>query len=230
MQSVIYLFVSPSGRAYAGKHAHAGSAFPRRGTGPLPSGYQGSGKLWQNVARKHGPNLRWIVLRRFGPDTPRAQVDAAERRAVRLVRSIWAGRCVNVREGGEGLTTSDAQALWADPTFATANTAAIKEAMNRPDNIARLLDAQPRAAAASKTPEALAKLSQSQKLLAVKPERAEQLARAREAARSPEVRAKATATKQANIARRKLAALEQAHEGRADPLLGVHEVRPDTLP
>jgi hypothetical protein len=145
-QAVIYLFVSPSGRAYAGRRYCDHANFPRRGTGPLPDGYTGSGKLWQNVVRKHGPNLRWIILCRFPGSTPRVTLDAAERRAIRLVRRLWADRCANIRAGGQGFTSAEAVAHWSDPQVQARRNATIARpevqakisanntaAQNRPD-------------------------------------------------------------------------------------------------
>lgn len=214
--AVIYLFVSPSGRAYAGRHTCQHEGWPRRGSGALPSGYTGSGKLWQNVARKHGPNLRWIILRRFPEGTPRAQVDAAERRAVRLARSLWAGRCVNLLEGGEGLTSADASAMWADPDVKTKISAANKAAQNRPEvkarNSAANKEAQnrpevkARKSAANKEaanrPDVKARNSAASKALAQTPERHAFLASIQASTNTPEARAKAAATRARNKALR----------------------------
>lgn len=101
---VIYLFTSPSGRAYAGKHTCDPEGWPRRETGALPSGYRGSGKLWARVMRRHGPAIRWAILRRFPAGTAQATVDEAERRAIRLVRWLWGDGCTNLAEGGQGFT------------------------------------------------------------------------------------------------------------------------------
>lgn len=136
--TVIYLFVSPSGRAYAGRHTCQHEGWPRRGSGALPSGYRGSGKLWANVTRRHGPANRWIILRRFGPDAARADIDAAERRAIRLARHLWAERCVNVLEGGEGLTSADARALWAEPGMKARMAATQRQVQNKPELKARM--------------------------------------------------------------------------------------------
>lgn len=192
--AVIYLFVSPSGRAYAGRHTCQHEGWPRRGSGALPSGYTGSGKLWQNVARKHGPNLR-----RFPEGTPRAQVDAAERRAVRLARSLWAGRCVNLLEGGEGLTSADASAMWADPDVKTKISAANKAAQNRPEVKARNSAANKEA---QNRPDVKARNSAASKALAQTPERRAFLASIQASTNTPEARAKAAATRARNKALR----------------------------
>lgn len=165
--TVIYLFVSPSGRAYAGRHTCQHEGWPRRGSGALPSGYRGSGKLWANVTRRHGSAIRWIILRRFGPDAARADIDAAERRAVRLARAMWGERCMNLREGGEGFTSTDAHALWADPACAAKITASNKEAANRPEARARL---SATAKAAMADPEARARQTASNKEVSNRPE------------------------------------------------------------
>ena len=247
--SVIYVFVSPSGRAYAGWHGIDHATLPRRGTGPLPDKkrYTGSGKLWQNVARKHGPNLRWIILRRFPEGTPRAVTDAAEQRAISLARAMWGVRCANLADGGKGLTSREARdlslSLWADPGFAAKVSDGLKERWRRPGVRERWLAAlqeslarpevrqkkEAAAAAAMRRPEVRAKNSASNKAQSKTPEGQARLTRS-QAAKTPQTFAQQAATLRATLARKRLAALEQAHEGRADPLLGVHEVRPDTLP
>ena len=159
------------------------------------------------------------------------------------MRRLWADRCANIRGGGEGLTPSDARALWADPGYVDKQGSAHKAAMRNPELRAKLSAVQ---SELQNRPDVIAKNSLAQreaqnrpevrsqrvavhKALAQTPERKAQLAKAT-ANNTPEVRARAAATLRANNARRKLAALEQPHEGRADPLLGVHEVRPDALP
>lgn len=226
--TVIYLFVSPSGRAYAGRHTCQHEGWPRRGSGALPSGYRGSGKLWANVTLRHGPAIRWIILRRFGPDAARADIDAAERRAIRLVRAMWGERCVNILSGGDGFTSAEsretlsrpevkaklcavAQAMWADPEV----RAKLNAAQNRPEVKAKLSAAartqvqtsEGRAHLASiqvsaRDPVALAKRSSSHKALAMTPERRAHLDRIGVAAASPEARAKAAATRARNKALR----------------------------
>lgn len=197
--TVIYLFVSPSGRAYAGRHTCHHEGWPRRGSGALPSGYRGSGKLWANVTRRHGPAIRWIILRRFGPDATRADIDVAERRAIRLAHRLWAGRCMNRAEGGTGNTSADALSLWADPDFAGGSpatnakrSAALKAITQQPEGAAVLARAQ----AAAHSPEAIAR----QKARAQTPEGRAQLARAWAANKTPEALGKAAATRARNKA------------------------------
>lgn len=191
MQSVIYLFVSPSGRAYAGKHECKHAAFPRRGHGALPSGYRGSGTLWAKVTRRHGPAIRWIILRRFGDDAARADIDAAERRAIRLVRAIWADRCLNVFAGGGGITSADASALWTDPVYAGR----VIQAINSPAVQSKKSVAQK---AAWKLPEVRARIKGAQKAAWSSPEaRARQSAASKEVQARPEVRAQSSASHKA---------------------------------
>lgn len=200
---VIYLFTSPSGRAYCGWHGCDHAAIPRRGTGPLPDKkrYTGSGKLWDNVARKHGPALRWVILRRFPAGTSRSTADAAEQRAIRLVRRLWGERCANIRDGGQGMTSRDARALWADPGYAERTGAAIREAFARPEVQAKVL-------AAANTPEALGKLSNSHKALAQTADRQEQLARATAASLTPEARARRAVAQTAEVRAKRRASLK----------------------
>ena len=187
--SVTYLFVSPSGRAYAGWHGCDHTAIPRRGTGPLPDKvrYTGSGKLWDTVARKHGPNLRWIILQRFPGGTPRATLDAAERRAIRLVRRLWGDRCANIRDGGDGWNSDEARALVAareaDPELAAQNRA----------NLSAV------AAAWNQSPEGKAHIAALAASWNYSPEGRAAQAKARAAAASPESRAKAEATKRRKL-------------------------------
>lgn len=193
--TVIYLFVSPSGRAYAGRHTCQHEGWPRRGSGALPSGYTGSGKLWQNVARKHGPAIRWIILRRFGPDAARADIDAAERRAIRLVRAIWGERCVNVLEGGEGSTRADALRMWSCPEFAEKVRAAHADPKSKAKMgaAAKAYWSEPEARARRSEPEFRAKISAATKACAQTPDLAAQLAAALAYRWSPEGRAKVAA-------------------------------------
>jgi hypothetical protein len=176
MQSIIYLFVSPSGRAYAGRHTCQHEGWPRRGSGALPSGYRGSGKLWANVTRRHGSGIRWAILRRFGPGADRAEVNAAERRAIRLVRHLWRDRCVNISEGGDGFTSGEAQEInrrsWANPEYAAKVKAAL-----------------PRAWAASKAADVIARRSEAARAAMARPE-----VRARHEAAIPGAAAKRSAT------------------------------------
>lgn len=137
--AVIYIFRCPKGRVYAGWRGVSPEAlrcWPNRGTGPLPDGYTGSGTAWEGVARKHGAGLVWRILARV--DGARADVDAAERRAIRLARATFGRRCLNIRDGGEGSTSAEARALWADPAYVQRTKAGMKAAMARPEVKAKL--------------------------------------------------------------------------------------------
>lgn len=203
MQSaVIYLFVSPSGRAYAGKHACDHTEFPRRGMGPLPSGYKGSGKLWRNVNRKYGPAIRWIILKRF-TDAARADIDAAERRAIRLVRTLWADRCVNVHEGGDGLTSADAVAIWSRPGTKVKKSAAMKKLYSSP--IAREKTSAAMKAACAH-PGVMTRLKVSASSWAKTPDGKAHLTRARDLANTSEAKSRHSA---------KLRAWANSPEGKA---------------
>lgn len=78
-----------------------------------------SGRVY---AGRHGP----AILRRFGPGAARADIDAAERRAIRLARHLWAGRCVNVSE----FTSADAR---ADPDMMLRKLAQVQALNQDPD-------------------------------------------------------------------------------------------------
>lgn len=203
--SVIYLFVSPSGRAYAGRRYCDHATFPRRGTGPLPDRYTGSGKLWQNVVRKHGPAIRWIILRRFPEGTPRVTLDAAERRAIRLARHLWADRCMNIRAGGQGFTSAEAIAHWSDPEVVAKaratnarpdvkarRCASNKEAQNRPEVKAKVSAGLRKSHA---RPDVKARRRAANLAAQKRPEvQARKTACLKEALKRPEVRRKISAT------------------------------------
>ncbi len=115
--TVIYL-LTLAGYAYAGKRkATEADAWPGTGIGPLPCGYAGSGKAWQNVVREHGSsNIRWRVLR-IVPSEDRAVWAPVEQRAIRAARVVFGERCVNVRDGGHGFTSADIRRMFADPVY-----------------------------------------------------------------------------------------------------------------
>lgn len=184
MQAVIYIFRCPKGRTYVGRRTvppRALACWPGRGYGPLPDGYTGSGKAWRAVARKHRNALVWRILARI--DGERRDADAAEQRTVRLARAIFGQQCLNLRDGGQGMSSGNAQALWADPDWAERTSAAIREAFSRPEVRAKV-------AAAADSPAAREHRIATSKALAQTPGRREQLARATEASLTPEARAK----------------------------------------
>lgn len=104
---MIYVFRASGGTVYAGQHrartGHDPRQWPKRGSGPLPDGYEGSGMLWPGSATAEWRILRVLPAASLG-------VGAAERRAIRLVRAVFRDRCVNVRGGGAALTGS--RRLW----------------------------------------------------------------------------------------------------------------------
>lgn len=147
--SVIYAFRSPgSGATYIGKHQCSPEGWPRRGTGCLPDGYRGSGVVVGHFHRRHGAAVQWRILAVV--DGGRDAVNAAERRAIRLARGALGRLLVNRTEGGEGVTGDDARrfasdpsvkarvsaaarARWADPEYAAAQAARMREVANRPE-------------------------------------------------------------------------------------------------
>lgn len=184
MQAVIYIFRCPRGRTYVGRRTvppEALRCWPGRGTGPLPDGYTGSGKAWRAVAARHREDLVWRILARV--DGERVDADAVEQRAVRLARAVFGRRCLNLRDGGQGMSRGNARALWADPDWAERTSTAIREAFLRPEVRAKV-------AAASNRPEVQERRAATSKALAQTEERREQLARATEASLTPEARAK----------------------------------------
>lgn len=204
------------------------ACWPNRGQGTLPDGYAGSGAAWWRIAQKHKAALVWRIVARVRGS--RAKVDAAERRAIRLTRHLWAERCMNIREGGQGYTPLEAQAssvaAWADPDVRSRNMAHLQAMFTSPE--IREKHKAARKVAANK-PEARAAHSNFMKGYAATPEGHAQMEAMRAKARSPEARAKHRLTKSIRKAER-LAALHQPHDGGADPVLGVAQVRPDALP
>lgn len=184
MQAVIYIFRCPKGRVYAGRRSVSPEAvrcWPNRGQCSLPDGYAGSGKAWQRVARKHRDALVWRIVARG--DGTRQDADRAERRAVAITRAVFGRLCLNLRDGGQGMSSRDARALWADPEWAGRTGAAIREAHARPEVRAKMN-------AAANSPEAKQRRSRTSKAVAQTQEGRDRLARATEASLTPEARAK----------------------------------------
>ena len=136
----------------------------------------------------------WRIIARLEGD--RDAVNRAERRAVRLARAVFGVRCVNIRAGGDGMTSADAQALasdpkrlaglrarHADPEYANKNRAALARLNTEPEFVEKR-----RAGLAQ--PEVKARRKATLKALAQTPERAAQLAAAIAYRWSPEGRAK----------------------------------------
>lgn len=144
--AVIYIFRCPKGRVYAGWRGvspEALRAWPHRGRGYLPDGYKGSGEAWKGVARKHKAALVWRILARV--DGTRADVDAAERWAIRLTRAVFGRLCLNHLDGGNGFSSNDAKwqraALLLDPGHRERATAANRAIHARPGFKERQADA-----------------------------------------------------------------------------------------
>lgn len=200
--SVIYAFQSPgSGAVYIGKHQCDPSGWPKKGTGRLPDGYRGSGRIICQIHRRHGNAVAWRILRIVN-DGP-AAVNDAERRAIRLARKIFGRLCVNKLDGGNGHTSQSAKAYLSTPS-GLAHLAGIAQRLHSPEIVAKRnaalgeraksAERQRQIAEArlmTKTPEALAKLAQTKKAYCATD--AGRLATARRvlASHSPEARAKA---------------------------------------
>jgi len=201
MQAVIYAFRSPgSGDVYIGKHECDPVGWPRRGSGKLPDGYGGSGVAVRNFHRRHGGEVQWRILALF--DDGKDAVNAAERRAVRLARALFGRRLVNVLAGGDGYTSDDLRAMWADPEYVARRSLAHKEAYAQPEVRAKVSAVQ---AQAQNRPEMRAQRSASGKARAQTPAGAEVLARAQSAALCPEVIARRARTCRINNGWRRLA-------------------------
>ena len=190
LTAVIYAFRSPgSGATYIGKHQCSPEGWPRRGNGRLPDGYRGSGVVVGHFHRRHGAAVQWRILAVVDGDKDR--VNAAERRAIRLARHLWAGRCVNVLEGGEGLTSADASARWADPALRAKMSAGQMEANARPEVKVKRSTANK---AATNHPEARERLSATAKAAWSDPALRAKMSASNKAANArPEVKAKISA-------------------------------------
>lgn len=225
--AVIYAFRSPgSGAVYVGKHNCDPIGWPKRGSGKLPDGYKGSGRIIRQVHRRHGEAVEWRILSVVsgGLDA----INAAEVRAIRLVRRIWGRRCVNKLDGGNGHTSASARAYLSTPSGAAhlagihhrlhspevvaKRNAALREQAKRPERQRQIAEAR----AMTKTPEALAKLSATKRAFYATPEGKDNASRQMKAVHTPEVRAKAAASRRAfdatpeGKARRSVAALKAA--------------------
>lgn len=217
MSVVIYAFRSPgSGAVYIGKHECDPTGWPRRGTGRLPDGYPGRGKVVERFHRKHGAAVQWRIL----AIVPFADWVRAERRAIHLARLIFGQRCVNILSGGDGLTSEEARAVtraaWSDPVYAAKISAAAKAQWSDPESAAKISaaikvvsnrpDVKAKVSAAnreiSNRPEVRARNIAANKAFAQTPERRAHLASIQASARSPEARAKAAATRARNKALR----------------------------
>lgn len=190
MRAVIYAFRSPgSGAVYIGKHQCCPDGWPRRGTGPLPDGYRGSGVAVANFHRRHGAAVQWRIL----ATVALSDWQLAERRAIRVARLILGRKCVNRADGGEGLTSGDFNQIWSNPKTRAKLKSSAKARIATPEGAAQLA----KFLAAAKTPEALAKISASNRAWAKTAEGLAHLARNRASARKPEARAKLSASQTA---------------------------------
>lgn len=120
--AVIYAFQSPASRSvYVGKHQVSEGdlrSWPSEGYGRLPSGYRGSGLVVQRVHAKHKDRVRWRILARVTGSMK--DVNAAERRAIRLARRVFGPLCLNLTRGGDGFSSDDWLERYADPAFREA--------------------------------------------------------------------------------------------------------------
>lgn len=221
LTAVIYAFRSPrSGATYIGKHQCDPEGWPRRGTGSLPDGYRGSGVVVGHIHRRHGAAVEWRILAVVDGD--KDLVNRAERRAVRLARHLWADRCVNIREGGDGFTSAEARAslkaMWADTQHrafisATSSTAA-KAQWSDPEYAAKVSAARNEAV---RRPDVKARMSAAATARWSDPERATKMSAAtKEATNRPEVKAKNSAAQKARLLTPEgAAALARAHSPEA---------------
>lgn len=217
---VIYAFRSPgSGAVYVGKHECDPTDWPRRGNGRLPDGYPGKGRVVDRFHRRHGAAVQWRILAVVSV----SDWVQAERRAIHLARLICGRRCVNQSSGGDGFTSADSLALWADPkvkakrrdTEATPavkerRSAAMKAVHARPDVRAR------RAAAAAR-PDTKEKRSIAAKEVHAREDvKARHRQGTKDALARPEVRAKLSAASKEVMARPEVRARMAATNARPE--------------
>jgi len=214
---VVYAFRSPgSGAVYIGKHECDPEGWSRRGHGRLPDGYKGSGDVVPRFHARHGDRVEWRIL----AVVPVADWPRAERRAIHLARLFLGRRCVNVLSGGEGLTSSDAKTMWADPVFRDRHRRSMVETYSDTgmrEGLSTMLrdrwtdpayrDAQCEALrSAGNRPEVRAKRSAATKAHSHTPEGAAHIARMAALNSTPEAIAKRQRTRRANDSWRRLAA------------------------
>lgn len=126
---VIYAFISPSGNVYIGKHYVDEGAWEAKGSGSLPDGYLGSGEYIKRAHRKHGDKMKWRILFFCSP----AHANKSELRAIKLARNSFGIKCKNIKDGGDGFTSQDMRANWANPEYAEKNKASVRAAHTRDD-------------------------------------------------------------------------------------------------
>lgn len=138
--AVIYVFRGEDGTVYAGQHraraGHDPRGWPRRGCGPLPDGYTGSGTIWRATARW----AEWRILAVLPARS--VDVDRCERQAIRVARRLFGDRCVNLSEGGGQLPALEAMSLGAARAHMQAGIARDRERRER-EEARRLDEARP---------------------------------------------------------------------------------------
>lgn len=206
--AIIYAFRSPgSGAVYIGKHQCDPEGWPRRGKGRLPDGYGGSGVAVRNFHRRHGDRVEWRILATVTGG--RDEVNAAERRAIRLARALLGKMCVNRLDGGDGMTSEEARAQsrlnWDDPGYVERQRAGRRAYAATPEGEEQITLARLASIAHVQSSETRAKMSVSAKAAAQRPQRKAQLARAAALNSTPEAIAKRQRTRALNDSWRRLA-------------------------
>lgn len=180
----VYITSNPSsGKFYVGK-SHLSY---------IQRGYFGSG-VWPKSAKKAGAELNTVVLARFSNE---ADALAVER--VLATTARMDSLCMNLTEGGDGLTSAVAQQVAAMPHVRAAKWASFQERMKDPSYAQRLRDgikaaaqtdaAKARLCAQLHSPEAKKKQLEALKRRMADPEhKAQIVGRLTEIARSQEFR------------------------------------------
>lgn len=142
----IYAIISPSGGVYVGKHVCDARSWPRKGFGKMPDGYFGSGTYAKRAMAKYGSAMMWRMIFVASKENWKEK----EKRAIRLVRHIFKGKCRNIYDGGEGHTSRSALeaaknpetsakrskaniAAWADPVVREKRSSGIRAAKSTPE-------------------------------------------------------------------------------------------------
>jgi hypothetical protein len=146
--------------------------------------YNGSGRVVGRAREKYGhAALSTVLIARA--DT-KAELDALEVAYIVWSRAEHGKFNVNLADGGEGFTPKASRRLWASASYRSRHSAAMKEAMSRPDIKARRSVAMKEV---QNRPEVKARHSVAAKAAYKRPEvKARMLAALREAMSRPEVR------------------------------------------
>lgn len=119
--------LAPSGKIYIGKHLFDNGIYQIRGYGKLPDGYTGSGTYIKYAHKKYGNLMKWRILAIVDDN----KSNKAEQRAIKLTKYIFGKNCMNIKDGGDGFTSSDMKSNWENPEYAERNIASVRRALSK---------------------------------------------------------------------------------------------------